>query len=143
MTHPVNLWRPLRRRGATLVEFAVVAPVLFFIVFGIIELSRTFMVKELLTEAARRGARAAIVEGATTSQIQTAAQNCLTTIGISGDQVSISVNDAPLGSVDPSTAAAGAEMTVVVSVPVSKVCWLPSPIFVSGTISGQFTLRRT
>jgi Flp pilus assembly protein TadG len=139
----VNARRPMRQRGATLVEFAVVAPVLLFIVFGIIELSRTFMVKELLTEAARRGARAAIVVGATTSQIQTSAQNCLTPVGISSEQVSISVNDAPLGSVNPATATAGAEMTVVVSVPATQVSWLPAPIFVGGTISGQFTLRRT
>ena len=100
----VHLPRHGRRRGAALVEFAVVAPVLFFIVFGIIELGRAFMVKELLTEAARRGARAAIVEGATTSQIQSAAQQCLSTIGINGDQVTISVNDAPVGSVNPATA---------------------------------------
>jgi Flp pilus assembly protein TadG len=124
------------------VEFAAVAPVLFLLIFGIIEFARAFMVQQLLTEAARKGCRAAVVEGATSQQIKTAAMNCLNVVGITAETVRISINDAPLDSVDPSSAPANSEITVVVSVPTSAVSWLPGAVYVTGTISGQFTLRR-
>jgi Flp pilus assembly protein TadG len=41
-----------RRVGAALVEFAIVAPIMFLFFLGIYELGRTFMVVELMTEAA-------------------------------------------------------------------------------------------
>jgi hypothetical protein len=43
---------PGKRCAATLVEFAFVAPILFVIVFGIIEFSRGLMVGQLLSELA-------------------------------------------------------------------------------------------
>src|SRR4051794_25542631 len=50
-----------RRRGATAVEFAVVAPVMFALVLGIVEVGRAFMVQHLLTDVARDSARYAVV----------------------------------------------------------------------------------
>ena len=50
-----------RRRGATLVEFAMVVPVVFVFMFGLIELSRYVMVQQALTSAAHRGCRMAIL----------------------------------------------------------------------------------
>lgn len=50
------------RRGAVAVEFAVVAPILVAIVFGMIELGRTFEVQNLLDVAAREGARFASID---------------------------------------------------------------------------------
>jgi hypothetical protein len=61
--------RPNRRRGAAVVEFAVIAPLFFMMVFGIIEFGRALMVQQILTNASREGARRAIVEGATESEI--------------------------------------------------------------------------
>jgi hypothetical protein len=51
-----------RRRGAVAVEFAIVAPVLMAIVFGMIELGRTFEMQNVLEVAAREGARFACMD---------------------------------------------------------------------------------
>lgn len=46
-----------RERGATLVEFAVVAPLLFLLLFGIIEFGRVVATFNAVNTAAREGAR--------------------------------------------------------------------------------------
>jgi Flp pilus assembly protein TadG len=130
------------RKGATTVEFAIVAPVFLLLIFGIFEFGRVFMVTQLLTEAARKSARVAIVEGTTSDQIKAAATNSLSIVGIKSESIGISVNDAPLDTVDPRNFPAFTEITVVVSVPASKVSWLPATVFVTGTLSGQFSMRR-
>jgi len=45
------------RRAAAMVEFAIVAPVLFVLIFGIIDFGRVFFLYNNLTNAAREGAR--------------------------------------------------------------------------------------
>ena len=47
------------RRGATVVEFAVVSPLFFLFIFGLIEFGRYVMVQQALTNAAREGSRTA------------------------------------------------------------------------------------
>ena len=128
-----------KRRGAAAVEMAVISPFLVLILFGIIELGRGFMVVHLLNNAAESGCRAGIIEGQTTANIQTVTVNAATSNGVAGDTVTVLVND---GSLDASTAVAGDEITVKVTVPISSISWLPSPRFLSGTLQGQFTMRR-
>jgi hypothetical protein len=53
-----------RRRGQSLVEFALVAPVFFLVLFAIIEAGRFMFYYETLNNATREGARYAIVNGA-------------------------------------------------------------------------------
>jgi TadE-like protein len=62
--------RPIRRRGIArdrrgqaLVEFAVVAPLFFFMLFAIIDFGRYVYYVQILNNAAREGARYAIVNG--------------------------------------------------------------------------------
>jgi hypothetical protein len=58
---------PLRRRsrsrGQALVEFALIAPLLFLLIIAIIEAGRLVFFYHLINEAAREGARYAIVHG--------------------------------------------------------------------------------
>jgi Flp pilus assembly protein TadG len=131
--------RTRKRRGATTVELAVVAPVVFAIVLGIFELGRGLMVIHLLNNAAQVGCRAGIVEGQSTANIKTVVVNTLTSTGVKGDTVTVQVND---GSTDASSAVAGDEITVKVTVPVSSVSWLPATLFLSGSLQGQYTMRR-
>jgi Flp pilus assembly protein TadG len=49
------------QKGASLVEFAIIAPLLFLIIFGIIEFGILIYDKAMLTNASREGARAGIV----------------------------------------------------------------------------------
>ena len=49
------------------------------------------------------------------------------------------VNDA---AANASSANAGDEISVTVSIPVSSFSWVPGAQFLFGTISGKYTLRR-
>ena len=63
-------------RGQALVEFAMVLPMLLIVGFIITEFGRALWIKNVLTEAAGNGARAAIVAGtATYVQVATDAAN--------------------------------------------------------------------
>ena len=53
-----------RSRGQALPEFAIVAPLFFLLLFGIIEVGRFIFYYEILNNATREGARYAIVNGA-------------------------------------------------------------------------------
>ena len=142
------------RRAATVVEFAVVSPILFLLVLSILEYGGQFMVMELLTDAARRGCRQAVLEGTTTQTITDTAVNYLSGFGISGDSAQVIINDGNGNVVEAQNVPAYTELSVVVTVPTSSVSWLPSGFQVyvpglgdlnigpSGTLQGQFTMRR-
>jgi Flp pilus assembly protein TadG len=61
-------------RGQSVVEFALVLPLLFVLVFGITEFGRAWMQMNLMTSAAREGARLAVVTapdvGRVTARVQ-------------------------------------------------------------------------
>lgn len=76
-----------RRRGAAAVEAAAVLPVLIIVMFGIWEVGRLIQIKQILTNAAREGARTAsgaYVNGTpvTVSTVQTSVRNYLTSAGL-------------------------------------------------------------
>ena len=54
---------PTHRNGQALVEFAMIAPVFFLLVFAIIDFGRYVYYVQILNNAAREGARYAIVHG--------------------------------------------------------------------------------
>jgi Flp pilus assembly protein TadG len=58
--------RHWRARAQAMVEFAMVAPIFFLLLFGIIEAGRFIFYYETLSHATREGARYAIVNGANT-----------------------------------------------------------------------------
>jgi Flp pilus assembly protein TadG len=61
-------WRS--ERGAQLVEFALVLPVLLLIILGIAEFGLIFQRLEVVTNAAREGARIAVLPGYGTADVQ-------------------------------------------------------------------------
>ena len=130
--------RPSARPGAAAVEFAAVGSIFFVLVMGIVEVGRALMVQHQLTYAARMGCRVGIIPGKSNADITAATIGALNAQGVSGESVSVQVND---GSVDASTAQSGDEITVLVSIPVANVSWVPFPKYVSGSLSGQYTLR--
>ena len=50
------------RRGQALAEFALILPVLFLLIAGIIEFGRAWNIKQVVTDASREGARYAVVQ---------------------------------------------------------------------------------
>ena len=70
MRNPVAASRTRRRRssvGQALAEFALVAPIFFILLFGIIEGGRFILFYQTLNNATREGARYAIVHGSNSS----------------------------------------------------------------------------
>jgi Flp pilus assembly protein TadG len=63
----VNAIRCARRRGASLVEFAVMIPVVLLFIMGIFELGQLLMTQQVVTNAAREGARRAAIASTTDS----------------------------------------------------------------------------
>ncbi len=125
-----------RRQGAAAVEFAVVAPLLVAMTFGMIEISRMVMVKQLLINASREGARAAVLPTANESQVVAQVQSELAAGFINGANVTVS-------PASLSSAPAGTPVTVSIAVSATSVSWLPKPMFVfNQTISATTTMRR-
>lgn len=123
-------------RGAAAVEFALVAPVFFIFIFGLIEYGRLVMVQQILTNAAREGCRVAILTTATTTSVKSAVTTYLSNAGISGST--------PTVSPDPPTSATyGSTVTVTVTIPFSSVSWLPTPQWLGSTTLKAVTAMRT
>ena len=114
------------RRGATVVELAVVAPLLFLLIFGMIEFGRLVMVEQILTNAAREGARRGILEQSTRSGVEAAVAEYLKDSSVRGATVTVSPDVL-------SKAGFGDPVTVTVAVPYNQVSWLPAPRFLGGT----------
>ena len=112
-------------RGAAAVEFAIVAPVFFLMLYGIIDFGRMLMVQEIIVNAAREGARAAITPGETDAQVSTIVSNYLAAANITGGTSSLSPTEA-------SGPATGTAMTSTVSVPCASVSWVSTSPLVPG-----------
>jgi Flp pilus assembly protein TadG len=93
------------RRGASLVEFAFVAPVLFMLVMGVLEYSRFLFTIQLVNNAAREGARYAAVNTATltTANIQSYVDQYMTAQGGAQLQNYTPANNITVFQADPVT----------------------------------------
>ena len=126
-----------RRRGAAAVEFAVVAPLLFLMVFGMIEYGRMVMVQQLLTNASREGARVAILQSSANTDVQTAVID-----KISGT-IPVVTSDITITPDPVSSAVSGQTVSVAVGINFSQVSWLPSPLFLGATrLSASTSMRK-
>lgn len=127
-----------KRLGAAAVEFAVVAPLFFLLVFGMVEFGRMVMIQQVITNASREGARKAVLDGATSSNVKSSVVTYMSNGG-----VTIATSNVTVNPTDPSTATAGSPVIVIVSVPFSQVSWLPSPMFLgSRQMTASTVMRR-
>jgi Flp pilus assembly protein TadG len=121
-----------QRRGVAAVEFALVAPLMFLVVLAIMEFGRAMMVGEILNTAARSGCRAGTVAGSANNSVTTVIGQCLPSV--SGSTTTIQVNGK---SVDVSTAARGDTISISITVPFSRVSWLPPTFLGNVTLSAN------
>lgn len=105
--------RPKHRKGASAVEFALIAPLLVLFVFGIVEFGRAIMIQQIITNASREGARHAVIESATEAEVASLVQDYLDGAGLSGTQMECSPSN--LG-----TMLAGDPVTVRIRVPFAQ-----------------------
>ncbi len=125
-----------QRRGAAVVEFAVVAPIFFLLVFGMIEYGRMVMVQQVITNASREGARSAVLDGTTTQEVSDVVNAYLSSGSITGATITVDPNP-------PEDAGYGEPVTVTVSIPFDQVSWLPTPMFLGGkTLTATTVMRR-
>ena len=123
------------RRGAAVVEFALVVPIFILLVFGMIEFGRAVMVQQVLVNATREGARQAVLDGSTMAEVQDRIDVYLAASSINGATTTV----AP----DPQTAAFGQPITVTISVPFANVSWLPIPQYIGDTtLTASSVMRR-
>jgi len=70
--------RRRRERGAALLEAAVTIPLILMISVGIFEFGRAYQTQQVLTNAAREGARLAVINGSTDTDVVTRVRNYMT-----------------------------------------------------------------
>ncbi|MEM7811557.1 MAG: TadE/TadG family type IV pilus assembly protein [Planctomycetota bacterium] len=85
---PSRVRRP--RRGATAVEFAIVAPIAFGLIFAVFEFSWLNVVRHTVDNAAYEANRIAIVPGATAAEAVAEAERILATVGVRDAVVTVS-----------------------------------------------------
>ena len=121
-----------RARGAAIVEFAVVLPLLLSLLFGIIEFGWLFMVRQSLINAAREGCRVAVLQTATDEDRSARIEEVMQPLGLGVGQWTFTASD--IGDT---------AQWVNVSVPVSEVA-LTGSLIVSASyiISGECSMRK-
>ncbi len=124
-----------KRRGAAAVEFAIVAPVFFLLVFGMIEYGRMVMVQQVITNASREGARVGVLDGSDHQDVVDIVTQYLTSGSIQGANITVTPTN-------PEDAEFGDPVTVTVDIPFSQVSWLPSPMYLGGTTLSATTVMR-
>jgi Flp pilus assembly protein TadG len=128
--------RKERQRGLATVEMAISLMLLVLLTFGVLEYGWMFLRIQELTNAARAGARYAVIPDATNAGVGAAVANLMTGAGISGYDVSVSVEDV-------STPDTGEPITVTVSVPYANVTLLNMSIFPTPeTLSASATMAK-
>ena len=127
--------RAPERRGAAAVEFAVVAPLMFMLVFGMIEIGRAVMVAQIVTNVSRVAARRASLGNATSNTVATITADSLTDLGdmlLGGG--TFAVGDATVTITRPDDTAVannfsdvlpGDPLKATVQVSFAAVTWLP------------------
>ena len=140
MRHPVTCSRSARRRrGATSVEFAVVAPILFLLVLAVFQFGDLMLTQNVLTAAAREATRVAALSSTTSSATAiAAAEDRLQRGAVDPELITIAVTPSNLDGLPT-----GTEVRVTVSGLTSQLAWLwPNQMPVNPTLSAQMTYNR-
>jgi Flp pilus assembly protein TadG len=107
--------RQRRSWGGSVLEAAIIVPILVSLAFGMAEFSYFFFVKHTLEGAAREGARNAITPSATNATATAAATSSLTAAGGSGWGASIAITDTSGNAVTVANVTAGTAIQVTVT----------------------------
>jgi len=136
-----------KRRGAAIVEMALVLPIFFAVVLGIVEFGRAMMVSQMVTNAAREATRLAIIDGSTNSTVEAWVEEFLNdTINVTASEVTVTITVvAAPGNDDPLNQVGNAQVrdlvTIKVSVPFDKVSYVPGSYLNGKNLSAQSSMR--
>ena len=120
-------------KGQSLVEFALVVPLLLLLVIGIAEFARAWMARNVMTGAARETARIAAVNS-TPGLAESRGYAVLTAAGITTDRnVAVADDNAAYGTVTA---------TVTYQFPITVVGFVPGLAGTSITLTSTTTMRK-
>jgi len=125
--------RQRRRQGAAMVEFAIVAPILFLLFFASMEFCRVAMIRHTADNAVYEGCRVGIVPGATVAEVQNETQRILSSLGL---------NNASIAITPPAIDRDTEEVTVRVTVPLDDNSFVPNQFVAGRSVIRELTLRR-
>ena len=119
------------RRGAAIVEFAIVLPITLLIFAGMIEISRVLLLQHSADTAAYEGARSGMVPGATSDEASIAARSLLAAAGLKSFTITVTptliTENTPL-------------ITVRVEVPIAPNAWISPQWFMNSSVVSEITL---
>jgi len=78
-------------KGQSLAEFALAVPMLLLLVVGMVEFARGWMVKQVITNVAREGARLAVTPTSTQAQVAARVDSLLTDVGINPSNANVTL----------------------------------------------------
>ena len=136
------------RRGAALVEMALTLPVFLMVVLGIIEFGRGMMVTQFVTNAAREGARTAVLTDSTNTSIESLVEDIMSdTANVPAAQVTTTISvDNPDGTSKANNSIADADrmdlITVEVEIPFSAVSFTPARWLHGAKLRGHSIMRK-
>lgn len=117
----------LNRRGATTVEFSLVIPIIFTLVFGLVEWGRFEMVRQVTSTAAFNGARMGTLPGATSTDVENRVDEILGIYFVTGATTTATLTET--------------DANVIVSVPMNQNGLALLRFFGDMTLQREFTLR--
>jgi Flp pilus assembly protein TadG len=124
--------RPVRRndRGATIVEFALLVPILVILVMGIAEFGRAYYMQTTLSGTAREGVRSMVLQNDPAAA--RSATKAASTLPLTDAQIAIDIKTVGPPAVALSSCTSNANVTVTVSHPMT---------FITGLFGANFTLK--
>ena len=121
------------RRAAVAVELAIVSPLMFAMLFGIIEFGWMFTAQHTMVNAAREGARIGCLQGSTVEEMQARITEILAPMNLN-DKVSVEILEATPD--DPF-------VRVTLTAPRESVSLVGNFFgFAGGTLEGAATMRK-
>ena len=117
------LKRLRNQRGAALIETAITIPLVLLVSVSIFEFGRAYQTWQILTNAAREGARIAVLESYTDAQVTSTVRNYLTggqLTNAAGASITI-VRNVPFGSTTASRVTVNYPFQFMVLNPVARI----------------------
>lgn len=138
---------PVQRRGAAAVETAFVLPIFLLFVFAIMEFGQAYLGQHLLSNAARLGARRAMLDTSTNAAVEQVVKDfCVESLGITADQVNVVIEletaaGSPVTGNSLANAGAGDRCTITVGVSYDEISLFPASYLNGRQLTRSYTLE--
>jgi Flp pilus assembly protein TadG len=124
-------------KGSEIIEFALVAPLLILLFAAIIDFGNMFRCFEVVTNAAREGARVGVLKGYQDADVQDRVDDYLRVAGLTGTYPTPQITKTPV----PTPAGTYTAVSVFVEYPYQLAILSPAAAFFGGGNFGTVPLR--